>query len=147
MPRRRRHVGAARMGVFETQEKADKFSCGLSTECPAGLYRGGCADSSSCISCDAGMYKAGNDAAGTCIDCEVGKYSPGSGATTCVDCGDEKYTNTAGASSESACKDCNTCPVRVNTVPHVTPYAGSVRRMVNDHLCCVMCVLVLSSPN
>ena len=61
----------------------------------------------------------------TCIDCEVGKYSPVSGATTCVDCGYEKYTDTKGASSQSACKDCKTCPVRVNTVPH----AGSLRGM------------------
>ena len=119
------HVGGLTMGVFETQEEADKFTCGgLFSACPAGLYRGGCADSSPCIPCGAGKYKAGNGAE-TCIDCEVGKYSPVSGATTCVDCGYEKYTYTTGASSQSACKDCKTCPVRVNTVPH----AGSLRGM------------------
>ena len=120
------HLGGLTMGVFETQEEADKFTCGgLFSACPAGLYRGGCADSSPCIPCGAGKYKAGNGVAGTCIDCEVGKYSPVSGATTCVDCGYEKYTDTKGASSQSACKDCKTCPVRVNTVPH----AGSLRGM------------------
>jgi len=120
------HAGGLTMGVFETQEEADKFTCGgLFSACPAGLYRGGCADSSPCIPCGAGKYKAGNGVAGTCIDCEVGKYSPVSDATTCVDCGYEKYSDTTGASSQSACKDCKTCPVRVNTVPH----AGSLRGM------------------
>ena len=134
------HVGGHTMGVFETQEEADKFTCGLSSACPAGLYRGGCADSSPCIPCGAGKYKAGNDAAGTCIDCQVGKYSNVSGATTCVDCGYEKYSDTTGASSQSACKDCKTCPVRVNTVTH----AGSLRGMVNPHLGCILCLSVAS---
>lgn len=108
------HVGGHTMGVFETQEEADKFTCGgLFSACPAGLYRGGCADSSPCIPCGAGKYKAGNGVAGTCIDCQVGKYSNVSGATTCVDCGYEKYSDTTGASSQSACKDCKTCPVGV----------------------------------
>ena len=135
------HAGGLTMGVFETQEEADKFTCGgLFSACPAGLYRGGCADSSPCIPCGAGKYKAGNDAAGTCIDCQVGKYSNVSGATTCVDCGYEKYSDTTGASSQSACKDCKTCPVRVNTVTH----AGSLRGMVNPHLGCILCLSVAS---